>query len=201
MPLHRSSPDLPRALRLLPLLLGLAAAHAADPTPPSASTLKLETNPEIAAGKIAIVQSEVGAEPDRYIVENLTILQPVQVVVVTKKAGDSVKVQLSKHRWDQVEQEAITGATGAATFMFRTEGDLKITVTAPDGACRYQLAVWAGDALKPPMQSPFVSMAAFKKTSPAAGGLGSSPVLWVIAALLGLVVVLLFVLVLKKKNP
>ena len=119
---------------------------------------------------------------------------------MTKKPGDNVKVQLSKHLWDDVEQEATTGATGAATLQFRTEGDLKIKITAPDGACRYHLAVWAGDAIKPPMKSPFVAMAAFKKTGATSGSLGSSPVLWVIAALLGLIVILLSVMVLKKKS-
>lgn len=187
------------ALRLLPLLAGLAAAHAADPTPPSAYTLKPEPNKDIANGKIAAVKSEVGTEPERYVVENLTILQPVQLMVLTPKAGENLKVQVSKHLWDKVEQEGSTGATGAAVFKFRTEGDIKIKVVSADGESHaYQLICWVGNAQQPPIKSPFVSMAAFKKSTP--GGLSASPALWAIVGLLGAIVLLLAVIVLKKKN-
>ena len=184
----------------IPLLLGLTALAAGDPTPPSAVALKPEPSNEIASGKLAAVQSEIGTEPERYVVENLTILQPVQLIVATKKAGENVKVQLSKTLWDQVEQEATTEATGAAVFKFRTEGDVKIKVTSGDGQSHpYQLFFWVGDAQQPPIKSPFVSMAAFKKSAPS-GGLLASPVLWVIAGLLGAIVVLLAVIALKKKS-
>lgn len=184
----------------IPLLLGLTALAAGDPTPPSAIALKPEPSNEIASGKLAGVQSEIGTEPERYVVENLTILQPVQLIVATRKAGENVKVQLSKTLWDQVEQEATTEATGAAVFKFRTEGDVKIKVTSGDGQSHpYQLFFWVGDAQQPPIKSPFVSMAAFKKSAPSGGRL-VSPVLWVIAGLLGAIVVLLAVIALKKKS-
>ena len=200
-PKHRPGVrDLRRLLCAIPLLLGLAALAAGDPTPPSAITLKPEPSNDIASGKLAGVQSEVGSDPERYVVENLTILQPVQLIVATKKAGENVKVQLSKTLWDQVEQEATTEATGAAVFKFRTEGDVKIKVTSGDGQEHvYQLFCWVGDAQQPSQKSPFVSMAAFKKAAPG-GGLVASPVLWVIAGLLGAIVVLLAVIALKKKS-
>jgi len=201
-PKHRPGVrDLRRLLCAIPLLLGLAALAAGDPTPPSAVALKPEPSKDIASGKLAAVQSEIGTEPARYVVENLTILQPVQLVVATRKAGENVKVQLSKVRWDQVEQEATTEATGAAVFKFRTEGDVKIKVTSGDGQPHtYQIVCWVGDAQKPPQKSPFVSMAAFKKNAPSGGGLLASPVLWIIAGLLGAIVILLAVIVLKKKS-
>lgn len=189
-------------LRLCALLIcSPVALAAADPTPPSAVALKPEPSKEIASGKLASVQAEVSTEPARYVIENLTILQPVQLVVATKKAGENVKVQLSKVLWDQVEQEATTEATGIAVFKFRTEGDVKIKVTSGDGQSHtYQIACWVGNAQQLPQKSPFVSMAAFKKNAPGGGGLLASPVLWIIAGLLGAIVVLLAVLVLKKKS-
>jgi hypothetical protein len=193
--------SLRRLLCAIPILLGLTALAAGDPTPPSAFTLKPGPSPKIDSGKIATAQSEVSTEPDRYVVENLTILQPVQLVVVTKKAGEDVKVELSKHLWDQVEEEGTTGATGSVIFKFRTEGDMKIKVTSADGQSHpYQLALWVGDPQQPPIKSPFVSMDAFKKNAPAGGGIAASPVLWAIAGLLGAIVVLLAIIVLKKKS-
>jgi hypothetical protein len=193
--------NLRRLLCAIPILLGLAALAAGDPTPPSAYALKPKPSPKIDSGKIAAAHSEVSTEPDRYVVENLTILQPVQLIVLTKKAGENVKVELSKHLWDQVEQEATTEATGTAVFKFRTEGDMKIKVSSADGQSHpYQIILWVGDPQQPPIKSPFVSMAAFKKNEPASGGIAASPVLWAIAGLLGAIVILLAIIVLKKKR-
>ena len=168
---------------------------------PTTYALKLEPNADIATGKIGIVGATADSERgDDYVVENLNILQLVEVVVVTRSPKDEVKVQLCKHLWDQPEQEGSTAGKGFVSFKFRTEGDLKIKVAAPSGECPYQLAVWAGEPLKRTPPSPFVSMAAFRKGQAGAAGGASSPVLWVIAGLLGLVVVLLAVIVLKKQR-
>jgi hypothetical protein len=206
MPLPHFRPRFLHTLRLIPLFAGLAALAAAqnaqDPTPPSAFALKPEASKDIACGKITAVQSEIGTEPERYVLENLTILQPVHLIVRTKKAGENLKVQLSKHIWDQVEQEGSTADTGSAVFKFRTEGDMKIKVTSDDGQSHiYQIICWVGDAEKPSLKSPFVSMAAFKKNAPAgSGGFAASPVLWAIVGLLGAIVVLLAIIALKKKR-
>jgi hypothetical protein len=189
-------------LPLLALLLTpLPAGGAESVEGPTTYALKLEPNADIATGMIGIVGATAeGERGDHYVVENLNILQPVEVVVVTRSPTDEVKVQLCKHLWDQPEQEGSTAGKGFVSFKFRTEGDLKIRVASPGGECAYQLAVWAGEPLKRTPPSPFVSMAAFRKNQSGAAGGASSPVLWVIAGLLGLVVVLLAVLVLKKKR-
>ncbi len=189
-------------LSLLALLATTPPTSGAEAVEgPTTYTLKLEPNADIATGKIGIVGATADSERgDHYVVENLNILQPVEVVVVTRSPKDEVKVQLCKHLWDQPEQEGSTAGKGFVSFKFRTEGDLKIKVAAPSGECPYQLAVWAGEPLKRTPPSPFVSMAAFRKGQAGAAGWASSPVLWVIAGLLGLVVVLLAVIVLKKQR-
>jgi hypothetical protein len=144
------------------LCLGLLFAPsfllAAGKDGPVTYALKLKPNPDIAGGQIAIIQNEVGKEPDHYVVENLSILQPVEVVLIAKDPGDELKIQLCKHLWTQPEREGSTQGTGSVRFAFRTEGDLRIQVSAPSGNRGYQLAVWAGDALKRPLPSAFVPM-------------------------------------------
>jgi hypothetical protein len=147
------------------------------------------------------VQAEAGKDEDHYIVENLTILQPVEVLVVTRDPSDDVKVQICKVLWDQPEREASTKGTGAARFAFRSEGDVRIKVSAPAGPRAYQLVVWAGDEARPPMRSPFVSMDEYRKRQ--GGGSGSfmgSPALWVIAGALVVIVALLGVVVMRGRR-
>jgi hypothetical protein len=164
--------------------------------------LKLEPSTEIATGRIAMVQAEAGADPDHYIVENLTILQPVEVLVVTRDPSDEVKVQICKVLWDQPEREASTKGTGSAHFAFRSEGDVRIKVSAPAGPRAYQLVVWAGDEARPPMRSPFVSMDEYRKRHGSAGGgsfMGSLAV-WVIAGALVVIAALLGVVVMRGRR-
>lgn len=77
-------------------LASAAAAPAALAAPPASDDSKihrldLKPSADIASGRIAIVQSEAGADPDRYVVEGLTMLQPVEVLVVTRERADDVK--------------------------------------------------------------------------------------------------------------
>jgi hypothetical protein len=165
------------------------------------SGLKLEPSTDIATGRIAMVQAEAGKDDDRYIVENLTILQPVEVLVVTRDPSDDVKVQICKVLWDQPEREASTKGTGAAHFAFRSEGDVRIRVSAPARPRAYQLVVWAGDEARPPMRSPFVSMDEYRKRH--GGGSGSvmgSLALWVIAGALVVIVALLGIVVMRGRR-
>ncbi len=85
---------------------------------------------------------------DRFFVENLSIIQPVIVTLVTANKDDDVRLQLSKYRFDVADKSASTRGTGKATFKLRTQGEMKIVVTGPLPK-KYQLVIWAGDELKP----------------------------------------------------
>jgi hypothetical protein len=190
------------ALVFLAFLLAVPPASAqSDKAEPPTYGLKLESSSDIAIGRIAMVQAEAGRDPDRYIVENLTILQPVEVLVVTRNPSDDVKVQICKVLWDQPEREASTKGTGAAHFAFRSEGDVRIKITAPSGAGAYQLVVWAGDEARPPMRSPFVAMDEYRKRHGAgSGGLAGSPAVWVMAGALVVIAALLGVIVMRGRR-
>lgn len=183
---------------LAAFVLLLAARTAAQPPRPTSYGLTLASSREIANGRIAMVQATAGAAPDRYVVENLTVLQPVEVLVVTRDPADAVKVQVAKVLWDSPEREGWTTGSGAASFRFRTEGDFKVTVTAPARSRDYQLVVWAGDALRPAIASPFVSMDAYRRRHSSAAG--SPVVLWLIAGALVAIAGLLAVAVLKGRR-
>ncbi len=186
---------------MIALLLLTAAAAAAQPQPADDSPvygLKLEASSEIATGRIGMVQGEVGREPDRFLIEGLTILQPVQVAVITRDPSADVRVQVCKVLWTQPEREASTSGTGAVRFAFRTEGDFRIQISAAAGRQSYQLVVWAGDAARPPIQPAFMSMAAYRSQHGGDQGSGLSPVMWVIAAALVVIAGLLAVVVLRR---
>jgi hypothetical protein len=93
-----------------------------------------------------------------------------------------------------------TKGDGTCTFEFRTEGDLQIKVTSPDGPKPFRLVAWAGDEVAPELPPAVVPM----KDGTGQGGTGSaapagrSVVMWVIAGALVLCVGLLAVMAFRR---
>lgn len=194
------------------LVTGAAAqAPATDPNA-NVHTLDLVALPEIRHGKVAIVEGVAGPAGQKLAVADLSVLQPVEVSIFTPDLEDDVRIEVSKFILDEPARTASTKGTAYATFKFRTQGDVQIKVTSPDGPNVYRLFVWAGDEVTPDMPAPFIPMETYlKRTSgavavgapgagPASAGGSSSTALWVIAGALGVIVALLGVLVLRRKR-
>jgi hypothetical protein len=160
--------------------------------------LSFDSIPEVPSGKVSMIQGVVGTAGVKFLVEDLSVLQPVQVALLAKDPEQDVRLQLSKFDWNVAERKGSTNGTGRQVFKTRTQGDLKILVTAPKAGTPYQLVVWVGDEVQPEMKSPFVP---FKKKGQGSflAGLGS-PVLWVIAVVLIGIFVLLAILVLRGRK-
>lgn len=159
-----------------------------------------KANPAAGPGKMAAYQGTVGSQGEKFILENLSILQPVEITLISKDTESDLTLQLCKFDWKKPERSGSTKGTGNQTLKIRTQGDLKIFVSSPQGEKPYQLAVWVGDEMKPNMKAAFVPKGEYKKlkggSAGTAGGFGS-PVLWIIAGLLAAILVVL-ILVLKK---
>ena len=104
-----------------------------------------------------------------FFLETMSIVQPIAVTLVAMKPGGDVSLQLLKDRWDTPHRTGSTKSTGRTMFQVRTQGEMKILVTAPTPT-PFAMSVWVGDDIKPPMQTPFVSMDAYRKRHPEAGG-------------------------------
>jgi hypothetical protein len=214
-------PSAVRALGLFTafLVFSSAAAMGAEETIPLWGITPEADSNLPAGGKIAAFEGVTSDAQHRFVVQDLKITQPVLVMLTARNEGDDLQLQLAKYSFDRPERTGSTKAERSQIFRIRTEGDLKIAVSGPQAGMPYQLLVWTGDSIQPPFDPVLVPpaeyqlLAATAKT-PAGGGApaaalpaaaaapvsaGTSPVLWVIAGLLFLIVALLAVVVLKRK--
>lgn len=177
-------------------LLAPAAAFAADPPPPNIIRLEPKPMEGLRAGRAVVVKGKAGPDGHRFLVEGLTAMMPVTVLLRPVHQGEDVRLQLSKYAWNQPLREGETEGE-VLKFKIRTEGEFQATVSAPEAGTAYRLLVWVGDEVKPEMRPVVVKASEFEGTGDV-GGFGSL-VLWVIAGLLGIGIVLLAILVLRRK--
>ena len=211
-----------RSRILRSVFLGLLATelltgHRADAqsTPPKdgrpAYGVDLHAVPFLSNGKLAVIQGAVDGSGLRFLVENLDILQPVAVTLLSVRPEDALTLRLAKDSWDERAREGTTEGTAQQTFKIRTQGDMRIVVNSVAGVKPFQLIVWAGNEVKVPTPSIFVAAgntSAGTVRPPGAAAEGSSfdgpsrreapVVLWVIAGLIGIAVLLLAVIVFRR---
>lgn len=166
------------AILLAALSPGLGAQAA-----PKSWRLQLKAYPTLEQGTASLVEGTATPAGDRFFVEHLSIIQPVAVTVITRDPADDVKLALSKYRFDEADRTASTAGSGKAQIKLRTQGEMKIVVTAAKPT-KYQLAVWAGPEIKP-VPPPVVLTPKQMAERGGAGG-GRSMMFW--AGGLGLVV-------------
>ncbi len=185
---------LPVAVFALAVMPFAAAAQQPDPNDKTpVHELTLETQRDITNGRIAMIEGEVDAAGLRFVISKLDILQPVAVTLVAPDgSGDDLNLALWKYAEDEVQREGSTRGTGAVSFQFRTEDDLQIRVTSPEGSKRFRLAVWAGDAIDAPVPSPFVSQAGFT-------GSGTPVLMYVLVAGVLAIAVFLGMIAMRRK--
>lgn len=141
--------------------------------------LELKPSSSLKVGKVALAEGMATSDPHHLFLENLEIMQPVAVTVLTKDASHDVKVQLAKYEWDKnFSKEGSTKGKTSLTFKTRTAGDLKILVSSPDAEPRpFQLVVWVGDVAKPVLPPVAVKKSAWKAPAnmPAKAGGSAAP--------------------------
>ncbi len=125
---------------------------------PKAYRLELKARPELPSGTIAMAEGTAAPAGVRFLAENLSILQPVTVTVLAKTPDQDLQVTLAKYRFDQSDRKGSTKGKGIYTTHLRTQGDLRIIVTAPRPT-PFQLVVWAGKEVERPMKPVVVANA------------------------------------------
>lgn len=168
--------------------------------------LQLQTDPQFPGGKIRAIEGKAGQPGDHFFIEQVGILQPIAITLVAMNKGDAIDLVLGQDRWDEAIETHSTGDKGEVTVKLRTQGELKITVTAKGEAKPYRLLVWVGDEVKQVALAPVLTpMKDYKAKNPNGPppppgvAKGTSPVLYVIAGALVVIAVLL-VLLLRKRG-
>jgi hypothetical protein len=154
-----------------------------------------------------MLQGVADAEGDRFILENLDVLQPVDITLVAKTAEEDLNLGLYKFDFRQPVSEQSTKGAQIALAQTRTQGDLRMKVSSKDGLKPYQLIVWVHEPMEVPPPVLFAAATRGGSAAPAASPAAvrvaekssGSLVLWIIAVALMVVVILLVVIVLRRR--
>jgi hypothetical protein len=134
----------------------------------SVPRLELAPDRRIEHGRVAAVQGSVGPDGLRFVVGELSILQPIVVMLLARDEADDLTLSLFKSDWKNVRRTASTRGSGIARFEFRTQGGVNILLRGGSTATPFALVVWAGEELRPSMSDVVVTYDEFRKRSPAA---------------------------------
>jgi hypothetical protein len=186
---------------------------------PPVPVLDLAPAAAIKNGKAAAVKGTVDGAGLRFAVGKLSILQPVVITLFAGAPADDLRLTLFKKDWKQPRRAGSTGTRGSVAFTFRTEGAVNILVQSSGPMKPFYLIAWAGDEIHPSsMKDVIVTPAQFKGGAQAAGatatatgrngavlpattsGGQSSHLGWFVAGGLGVAVLVLGVLVLRRKR-
>ena len=130
--------------------------------------LELAPDPGIEHGRVAAVQGTVGPDGLRFVVGELSILQPIVVMLFAREEADDLTLSLFKKDWTNVRRTASTRGSGMARFEFRTQGGVNIMLRGASVETPFALLVWAGEELRPAMQDVVVTYDEFRKSNPTA---------------------------------
>lgn len=196
---------------------------------PSFQVVDVEVKPipeRFALGKGAHFHGRVDTQGVGFRLGGLGMLIPVAVTLLVPDPSRPVKLALGKE-WNVPERSTETGPAGGCTELFRTDDAVQIRVFSPAEPRRFDLIIWVGEERTdyPDMPSAIdfgqadraaarnSSNAPSLPASPANGGppgtTGAFPTpgddppvaLWVIAGLLGALVVMAGVALLRRRSP
>lgn len=188
------------------IALGLPALAMSQETPAIATRqgdsipmLELARDPAINSGRVAAVKGTVGPDGLRFRVGELSILQPVMVMLLSAGDADGLTLSLFKKEWAKAQRTGSTRGNGISRFEFRTQGGFNILLRGASAESPFALLVWAGEELRPPMPDVVVTYDKFRQSHPAASASlgkaeqnadvrsnpGISAVAWIVLAIVG----------------
>ena len=193
----------------------IEAVPTDDPKGPKVHRPTLDPVPNMPGWKGAVLQGTTNTTGQRFIIPSLDVMQPVGVLLVPLDPNAKLTLKVFKDDFKKSLKESSTNGSAPARFQVRTQGPLRLSVSSTQGTGRYQLLMMVGTEIKPPVPSLFVpiSMAGMPAATAAAapasqasaddagGKRGSgSPVLWIIAGALLLIVAMLGMMLMRRNS-
>lgn len=212
-----SSPPFFRGALLWLLLLPAAgmSADAGRARPREISVAWPKEQPHAKAGKMAVYSGDVDEVGVMFKIPAGTVFSRCGVVLQAEAASPTVTLRLKNEFSTDWDRTATTDAKGYALLRYRTEGAAWLWIKSNGGRARYQVGFFQGNEIPVhrKMETPFLSKAEFDarkaaKSGPAPAAApapktgsagGTTPVLWVIVGLLGVIAVGVGVLIFRKK--
>jgi len=102
-----------------------------------------KASPQLQFGKMSVVGGLTNEEGVRFVINNLEITQPIEIVLATEDAAKPLKLLIYKDAPEHALLDRDTDAGGAAVAKFRTNESVQMMVKGPAGA-KYQLMTWVG---------------------------------------------------------
>ncbi|PKP80719.1 MAG: hypothetical protein CVT79_13965 [Alphaproteobacteria bacterium HGW-Alphaproteobacteria-18] len=153
-------------------------------------------------GRIAAAEFTVSDTPVRYYVRGTNVSAPFSVQVIAASKARPLEVTLHRQSWGKAVQSGSTGREGSFVFEGRAYGDVGVQLVSPDGSpARATLVLWEGVPAPPDLARVYINpeMAAGDQAGfPGRQSGGTSPILYVIAGLLAVIVVFLGVTMLRR---
>ena len=199
-------------LRVMALILLTAGITSAQQTN---WELEPETDSRLPMGGISVVEGSTDASGVEFILNNITIMNPLNVTLVSLNQPASLELLVYKEAPDKPLLQGTTGTDGSVSFSFRTDETVLLRVKGAEGN-RYQMMLWVGPQIEMEPATTYVTMEEYRQTatanpanpanpaSPGAVATGPSFLKW-ISILLGLILIALIVIIVllfkgKKKS-
>lgn len=153
---------------------GVAQEATFEQQVPEAIELELRDDPEVASGRVAVVEGTTNAVGRRYRLGKLSVLQPVMASVLARDAQTDLRLTLLKPGRESRAPSGSTRGEGSVTLFTRTEGGLDFLVEGPDGSTPFALLVWVSDEVTPPLADVVITPTQYRSESTGGTAEGSA---------------------------
>lgn len=155
---QRRVPFIGLVLSMMLALCGMAVAQKTN------WEIEPGTDQRVPLGGVSVVAGSTNEGGVEFIVNNITVTNPLAVTLVSTKGQSPLELLVYKEAQDKALLQEKTSADGSVTINFRTDETVLLMVRGPEGS-EYQLMVWAGPQIELEPASAFVSMDEYNKTA------------------------------------
>lgn len=106
-------------------------------------------------GRSVLYTGQIGdGETKHFFVPGVDVMSPTSVTVLVEDPALPVRASLHRHYWNEPDLAGKTDETGTWTFTGRIDDSVGIAIAA-DGASRFAILFWSGDAVPPDVPTVF----------------------------------------------
>ncbi|HTK95156.1 MAG TPA: hypothetical protein VL382_05920 [Terriglobales bacterium] len=116
-----------------------------------------KVDPDLAFGKISVIGGMTNEDGVRFVINNLDIEQPIEIVLAAADAAKPAKLLIYKESPQQALFDRDTDASGSVIAKFRTAESVQLMVKGASGS-KYQLMAWVGPKMEHPAPPLFTAL-------------------------------------------